>query len=260
MIDSLKRLGQRLFTDFKARHNYEIYLVAAFAFLFALLSLFGDIVSDDQRTAIILAALGLLVFHLSVPDHAASSLDTLLNDRASFAPFHERIKGARKLWIYAPAAANILRAESATAIQKDILAYPDGEFRAIIQNPDETAAVNILVKQLDDSLDYQLQHLPSEIARTLDQFQLMKRWQTPGTFDYRLLDYGPGFSLVAIDPHKSSGVVIVEIHGFHNQSTDARMHIEITKAESERWFTYWTSQFEHMWQAAHPPADVDARG
>src|SRR5690606_36297229 len=165
-------LGRRILADFKARRNYEIYLVAVFAFLFALLSLFGDIVSDSQRNAIILAALGLLVFHLSVPDHAASSLDDHLNDRASFAPFHERIKGARKLWIYAPAAANILRAETATAIHKEILAHAEGEFRAIIQNPDETAAGNILVKQLDDSLDYQLQHLPTEIARTLDQFQL----------------------------------------------------------------------------------------
>ena len=41
-------------------------------------------------------------------------------------------------------------------------------------------------------------------------------------FAYRLLDFNPGFSLVAIDPTASGGQVIVEFHGFHSESTNQR--------------------------------------
>jgi len=56
----------------------------------------------------------------------------------------------------------------------------------------------------------------------------------------------------AVDPGTSRGVVIVEFHGFHNQVTNTRMHIELTRAESEQWYGYWIEQFERIWQAARP--------
>jgi hypothetical protein len=61
-------------------------------------------------------------------------------------------------------------------------------------------------------------------------------------------------SLVAIDPGARHGVVIVEFHGFHNQVTNTRMHIELTPAVSDQWYSYWLSQFERIWQAAKVPA------
>jgi hypothetical protein len=47
-------------------------------------------------------------------------------------------------------------------------------------------------------------------------------------------------------------VVIVEFHGFHNQVTNTRMHIELRRADSEQWYAYWLEQFERIWQAARP--------
>jgi len=78
----------------------------------------------------------------------------------------------------------------------------------------------------------------------------MQAWSTQGSLEYRLLDYSPGFSLVAIDPGKRHGTVIVEFHGFHNESTTSRMHIELTRMDSHHWYAYWIDQFDYIWKAA----------
>jgi hypothetical protein len=107
-------------------------------------------------------------------------------------------------------------------------------------------------------LDYPSQLFRSSLEATVKQLQRMTAWQEHGSLEYRLADYNPGFSLVATDPGTRRGVVIVEFHGFHNQITNTRMHIELTSSTSDQWYTYWLSQFERIWQAAHIP-DADQR-
>jgi hypothetical protein len=84
----------------------------------------------------------------------------------------------------------------------------------------------------------------------------MSTWNTSGSFGYKVLDYNPGFSLVAIDPTARNGHIIVEFHGFHNEATSTRMHIELSRQQSEKWYAYWTDQFEGIWDAASAPAST----
>jgi hypothetical protein len=246
----------RVIKDIKSKQNIDVYIVSFFAIGFAILTLAGDLpatlfgekMANQINTSFMLAALGLLVLNISIPKSKASQLDDYLDDRSNLGSFSERIRNATKLYIYAPSAANILRGDNADAIRKSIFAKKDGELRVIIQNPDKQGAVDILVDQLDNSIDFQVQYLADELQNTLKQFKLIQSWNVDGTFQFKLLDYSPGFSLVLIDPHKNDGQIIVEIHGLHNESTDSRMNIVITKKESERWFTYWHRQFERMWQ------------
>ncbi|NOG51297.1 MAG: hypothetical protein HND48_19135 [Chloroflexi bacterium] len=60
--------------------------------------------------------------------------------------------------------------------------------------------------------------------------------------------------MVIIDPDKASGVAIIELYGWHLQSTSERMSIEIQQAASPRWFGYWVEQFAFMWGDATPAA------
>ena len=69
-----------------------------------------------------------------------------------------------------------------------------------------------------------------------------------------MLDYNPGFSLVAVNPSARDGRFIVEFHAFHNDATSSRMHIEIGRKQSDHWCTYWRDQFERIWDAASAPA------
>ncbi|HVU09617.1 MAG TPA: hypothetical protein VHD90_00010 [Phototrophicaceae bacterium] len=250
---SFQRFIRRVLDDVKARRNLDSYVISSVALILLVLTLLPIDVPEKFITAVILAALCLLVLNISSENTRAASLDDYLNDRASLGIFTERIKGARKLWIYAPSAANVLRPEHANAIRREILSRADGEFRVIVQNPANEAAVDILIKQLDQGVDFQMQHMAEELTRMMHQLDLMKSWQVPGSFEYRLLDYGPGFSLVAVDPDLRDGQIIVEFHGFHHESVDKRMNIELTRDKSDRWYAYWMSQFEYMWERAQEP-------
>jgi hypothetical protein len=253
-MNSFQRFMRRVREDFKARRNLDVYTVSAVSALLVILALIPDAVSPSLITAVMLAALSLLVLNLSSDGPQIVALDDYLNDRSAFGPLSERIKGAHKLWIYAPSAANILRSDNGEAIRREILSHPGGEVRIVIQDPHNTEGVDILTRQLDKGVDFQMQHMSDELTRTIQQLQLMQSWPTPGSVEYRLLDYGPGFSLVAVDPDSKNGQIIVEFHGYHNESTDKRMNLELTRDSSDRWYAYWMGQFQVMWDRATAPA------
>jgi hypothetical protein len=122
----------------------------------------------------------------------------------------------------------------------------------VVLNPANDAAVQLATRQLDDSLDYPVQEFRASLETTMRQLSVMASWHVQGSFDYRLLDYNPGFSLVSINPASRDGYVIVEFHGFHNQATSTRMHIEISRKQSDHWYSYWTNQFTRIWEASSP--------
>src|SRR5688572_11957857 len=109
------RLGSslgRVLSDLKQLKNLEAYFIAVMVLLFLFATTFGDGVSENDRWNLALAALGLLVFNLSVPKRQSKTLDDFLNDRSNLGPLSERIKNATKLWIYAPSGSSILRGEN----------------------------------------------------------------------------------------------------------------------------------------------------
>lgn len=251
MRKSLRRIRQ----DIKNRRHVEVYVVSAAAVTFAVLSVVGDIVPDDIRWAVLFAGMGLLVYRIAVPDHGVTSLDTVLCDRSAFdeEPLSMRLRTARELWIFAPSGVNILAPPHCDAFRRDVLARPDGVVRVVVLDGAQEDAIDLAVQQLDDSVDYPTQRFRPSLSAVLDQLKTMAGWRVAGSFDYRLLGYNPGFSLVAIDPGELHGTVLVEIHGFHNESVSSRMHLELTRSDTERWYAYWVSQFDHIWSAARSP-------
>jgi hypothetical protein len=250
----LSRLG----ADLRARRNLEDYAIALAAFVMAALGLIEDAVSVEVKLSIMLAALGLLVLNLPRTQVDSRGLEDFVRERHELAPLSERLKTARQMWVYGPSASNLLNDANALNVQRHLLSSPDGELRVVIQNPDATDAVRLLTRVLDESVEVKMQDLPEEIENTIRRFEKFERMQFAGRFQWRMLDYNPGFSLVVIDPDHASGTVIFESYGFHQRSTDTRMTVEFSRAESERWFRYWVHQYEHLWQAAHakehPPA------
>src|SRR3954471_14411148 len=114
-MNPFQRFMRRINEDFKARRNLDVYVVSAVAAILVILTALPIDVPDKLISAVTLAALCLLVLNISSNGPQAVALDDYLNDRAAFGPLSERVKGARKLWIYAPSAANILRSDNGEA-------------------------------------------------------------------------------------------------------------------------------------------------
>jgi hypothetical protein len=251
MATALGRIGR----DLRRRRHLDAYVVAAVALVLAVLSLVGDVVGEGLRWAAVLAALSLLVYRITLPD-AVGNLDAVLQDRSAFedTTFASRLKPASVVWVFAPSAANLLTASAVDDLRRTVLVRPDGLVRVVVLDPAATAAVELAARQLDDTIDYPVQVLAEALATMEARLRSIAQWSTAGRFEHRYAAFNPGFSLVAIDPHAKHGVVIVEFHGFHNESTGSRMHIELRRRGSEHWFDYWADQFEHIWRSARAPA------
>jgi hypothetical protein len=248
----LRSTRKRIAKDLRNREYIDAYSIAFVAFGLAILSLVPDLIPDTLKWAAVLGGVGLLVLRITIPDTSPGNADDLLNDRFAFdkTPFASRVENASEVWIFAPTGINVLSLHNCELIRHKVLAKPDGMLRVVILNPSDEQAVQLAVHQLDDSLDYPAQDFRDSLATVERQLRGMRNWKVRGGFDYKLLDYNPGFSLVAIDPGSRNGRVIVEFHGFHNESTPSRMHIELTRQQSERWYEYWTEQFRRIWEAA----------
>jgi hypothetical protein len=250
-VDGIRRIAR----DLRQRRNVEAYVVAAVTLCFAVLSLLGDLAGENLRWAAVLAALGLLVYQVTVPDQS-NDVDHVLLSRVAFddVSFESRLKDAKVLWLFAPSGANLLTPARAGELRRTVLARPDGVVRIAVLDPLEQVAVDLAARQLDDAVDYPTQELADALAGTIARTELIASWHPAGRFDVRFAAFNPGFSIVAIDPYDKDGTVIVEFHGFHNDSEADRMHIELRRRMSEHWYDYWTDQFEHLWNAARPSA------
>jgi hypothetical protein len=254
-----KALG-RIVRDIKNRRQLEAYVVAAVALTLAILSIVEAAVPENLKWAALLVGVGLLVYQVTLPTAAGGRAEDILFDRSSFdaEPLSERVRGAREVWIFAPSAINVLSHRNCEALRKEVLGDPRGVVRIVVLDPANDAAVRLAIRQLDDSLDYPVQDFRQSLEATVRQLVLMSAWRVAGTVDYRFLDYNPGFSLVAIDPTRPKGLVIVETHGFRNDATHSRMHLELRRSDSDRWYDYWLDQFGDIWAAGRSAAAEQA--
>lgn len=247
MRSALRRIGGNL-----KNHRYiDVYAVALASIVLAILSLVADIVPNNVRWAALLAGVSIIVLRISISE-PPTSIDTLIGDRFAFdrEPISDRLRTANEVWVFAPSAVNILSVQNCELLRTGPLSRSSGAVRVVVLNHNAQAAISLAIQQLDHSLDYPIQDFPESLDTTMRLLRSIGAWQTQGSFEYRLLSYSPGFSLVAINPGSRDGAIIVEFHGFHNESTSSRMHIEIGRRDSPRWYDYWIDQFSYIWASA----------
>ena len=250
MASAWRRIGR----DLRNRRYVDAYSVAFVTFVLAVLSFVPDLVPDPVRWAVLLAGVGLLVLRITIPESSVGNIDGLLHDRAAFddRPIAERLKNAAEVWIFAPTAVNFL-SQNSELLRTGALSKPGGTVRVVVLNPANEAAIKLATRQLDDSVDYPTQDVSATLQTTTHLLKSMASWPVRGSFGHKFVDYSPGFSLVAVDPNRRDGSVIVEFHGFHNEATSSRMHIEILRGQSDHWYAYWIEQFDRIWASAVAP-------
>jgi hypothetical protein len=248
-MGALRRVGQNI----RRRQFIDAYVVAAVSVAVAALSLVGDVVDDDIRWAVVLAALGLMTYQITLPEQSAD-LDDVLHSRSAFddTTFVSRLKSASEVWLYGPSLASVLDPANAGHLRKTVMARPDGVVRAMVLDPERPEALALAADQIDASIDHPTVDLAEALPASIGRLTTMAGWSVAGTFEWRYAPFNPGFSLVAIDPYGKGGLLIVEFHGLHNDSDAERMHVELTSAKSERWYEYWREQFEDLWKRARP--------
>jgi len=238
---------RRILEDIRNRRHLEAYSAFVVALALALISAFGDLPEDLFNSAI-LGALAFLIFWTTgVPtERPRAMLDSVLHNREGLGSFQELLAEAHELWIYAPTGVNLLPRHSADI--KRLLLEQGGTARVVVQDP-SSPMMSTVREQLDSSTDFD-----ASLSVSISTLALLG---SSAGLQYRLLPFSPGFSLVVVDPRRRSGRVIVELHGFRDENISDRMHLEIPRSHSQRWFDYWVERFEAIWAAALDPAAKD---
>lgn len=247
---------RRMWADVKARRHLDTYVAISIAIVVAVLEIVGDIVPQGIKWSALFAALGILLFRITLPDRPGTPVDRLLGDRTAFAdvPFRSLLDRADQLWIFAPSAINMLNPQHCEDIRQCVLDKRTGDVRVAVLDPDNAGATNLAIRQLDESLEYPTQDFKTSLNASVEQLHRMAAWQTAGSFSYGFVDYNPGFSIVAINPTHRNGRVIVELHGYHNEAIGSRMHLTLDRTDNDYWFQYWVHQFEEIWTSSRRPA------
>jgi len=192
----MRDVSSRIWRDLRNRRHVDVYAVSFVAFALAVLSVVGDIVPEQIRWGAVLTGVGMLVLRIAVPEVSGNRIDQLLADRFSFdaVPITERLKNANEIWVYAPSAVNLLSAQNCELLRTGCLSRSSGSVRIVVLDATQDAAVRLAGHQLDDSLDYPVQDFAESLRITTGRLRTMSSWQTDGSFEYRSLDYNPGFS------------------------------------------------------------------
>lgn len=238
MFTSISRGFNRILQDLGKGRNIEAYVVSLIGVALVILDVIGD-VDDNLKLTVMIAALVVLVFRSTKPEASTIDLDKVLRDRQGFGPFREFITGGRVLSVYGPSAKSAI-SEAAT-LEAEIL-DKGGRVRILIQNPTVNESMDILKRQLDTQFD-----LAHDIDASLYTLRRMKR-QHADRFEFRLLDYNPGFSLTVVERKGNHSWLLVEFIGYRNDRINNRMHIKIARAQSVHWYDFWQSQFNLMWE------------
>lgn len=236
----LPRSLRRGADDIRHGRRLETYGIFGLGTTLTALGLF-DVVGTRVVQSAVLATVAFLVLHAE-PAPARLPVDEVLQDRTSFTQFGVLLRNARDIRVYGPTAVNVV--VNTAEIRREVL-QRGGTFRIVVQSP-EPGQLARTAAQLDTSLD-----LGETLRSTLGGLRRLAG--TPG-FDYRLLGFNPGFSLIVVDAHSPDGYLIVETHGFRDESISERMHITIRRRDSPRWFDYWSARFDAIWETAVPEA------
>jgi len=72
-----------------------------------------------------------------------------------------------------------------------------------------------------------------------------------GEFSVRLLSYAPSFGLMSFDTSQGNGTVFVEVFT-HKGGFNSPPMFSLTRERDGKWFDYFASQFDEMWDDASP--------
>ncbi|WP_327714055.1 hypothetical protein OG381_00450 [Streptomyces sp. NBC_00490] len=239
-MNTLRRQLGHVVDDIRRGRHIESYVLFLLGFALVGLGLF-DVVDGERLLQFTTAALAFLIFRSAAPSrHAAASPDEVLHRRENLGPLRPLLERARDLRVYGPTALNVLA--GAEDVRRLVL-QRGGTARFVVLDSDPRTLAHA-ARQLDDNLD-----LESNLRSSL---RALGRLAGTAGFEYRRLSFNPGFSLLIVNGDSTDGTLVVDFHGFGDDTIDDRMHLVLDRRTSPHWYDYWLRRFEAIWDASLP--------
>ncbi|WP_106131422.1 hypothetical protein [Pseudosporangium ferrugineum] len=244
IMASMRRRVKQILTDIRHRRHIDLYASTLVVLVFSALLIVGADLPDSVRWSVLFAGLGFLLLRAAFANHR----DDRFLDRSDYDrnPITDDLRNAKDVWIFAPVGSNFLTEERCDVLRRGPLAREGGSVRIVVLKQFDPG--DPISEQLDALLDFPVQTAAESLRDTRARLEAMAKWQVKGTFAYGEIDFNPGFSLVAVNPHVAGGYANVEFHAFRNDAIRSRMHIHLTRDDGA-WYVYWLEQFQAIWRS-----------
>lgn len=240
----MRRRVKQILTDIRHRRHIDLYASTLIVLVFSALLIVGADLPESVRWSVLFAGLGFLLLRAAFANHREDRfLDRSDYDRN---PITDDLRNAKDVWIFAPVGSNFLTEERCDVLRRGPLAREGGSVRVVVLKQFDPG--DPISEQLDALLDFPVQTAAESLRDTRVRLEAVAKWQVKGTFAYGEIDFNPGFSLVAVNPHAAGGYANVEFHAFRNDAIRSRMHIHLTRDDGA-WYVYWLEQFQAIWRS-----------
>lgn len=211
-----------------------------------------EIIDLSAADSIIISLLGLIaidsvVERLSILESIESKLvntvgSSGLRARTEFSDFEQRSIHASEIFILAISAIS-LSGRYAHIFENKV---NDGcRIKIILLNPQSESLKSLELTNRDQAAAH-------DIRASLAAFEpLIGIKNRKGRCEIRLSDFFLPFSIVAFNPSKDSGEMIVEYHSY-KISFGEQPHVFLTTKDNIHWYEFYKNQFEKAWNDSIP--------
>lgn len=248
MIQSFKRA----WSEIKRGENVDLYVTVTVAVLLVFLTIVpvpGDWV-NRLPTPLMIAVLALLAISMVGTRHRLDDIAsrttisqgiTFLNEFPNSLP--SDIAGADELWFVGMSLVRTTRNQL-----KDIeqVLSGGGSVHILVINPDGIA------HEIADARSYlsrSAQSLRNDILSTLDIYCSLQA-SYPDRVDIRTIEYALDHLLIAVDVHRSTGIIYVSNYSFRTPSASKPKFV--LTAQHATWYDFYRNELQLLFAASQP--------
>lgn len=251
------RILRTIWQDILAGRNLDVYITIVIAVMVAILGTIG-IADQTVVSSAVLATLALVSASMLANrresedirnillriDYAERLAERFFKRKHDRSIIQKRVGNSRKAFFWGltlTITIPFLKDEIERGLQAGL------EARFLIMKPSSDAVRMAAFRTRDADIDRLNHTLRTNLMHLAD---LVKR-KPPGKLTVRVADYLPPWYLAAVDPHRSSGYMLVRLNSFRDPDA-SRPTFDLTVANDREWFQFFVEQFEAVWRVSEP--------
>lgn len=256
----MKKLFKEILSDFKAGKNIEIYITLLISFVVAILGVF-DKVTNNILSSAMLAALSVLLFNAVSYSHSEKNKEDMLlkklqeltqdatyvmfTDEFQRSELKDMLRDAEKVYLWGVTLSVTLGVFEDILVEKIASGL---EVKTLSISPNSLPVEMAVVRSDREASAEDIRFYLSRTKRKLGRIRKRSK-NMSGTLEAKESIYFPPWTMIAINPHRDSGVMFVRLSSFET-SGESRLSFLVSAYKHKKWFSFFINQFENVWDKA----------
>lgn len=246
---------KKIWQDIRTGRNLDVFITMLIAVIVAILGVIG-VTDQSIISSAILATLALLSVSMLLSryqdeqiknallriENISSPSQAFFDDEFDRQALSVQIRKSRKaclwgmtLWRTVP----LLTESIEDGLESGL------EIRFLLIKPHSNAAKMAALRTTHG----QVNKIDTELSANLAHLQNIAKQRLRGKLEIRVIDYLAPWTIYAFDPHLPEGQMIVRLTPFRAIGRK-RPNFRLSAKEDKKWFQYFSSQFETVWEEA----------